>query len=63
MAGRVLPAGQRRSPPPDQVDELLALAATAAHSSERIAAPLACWAGGVSGRPASELGRIADEIS
>ncbi|MEZ5077669.1 MAG: DUF6457 domain-containing protein [Solirubrobacterales bacterium] len=49
-------------PAPAQVDELLALAATAAHSSERIAAPLACWAAGVSGRPVEELARIAEEI-
>jgi len=31
--------------PPDQatIDELLDLAGVAAHSSERIAAPIACW--------------------
>lgn len=31
--------------PPDQqtIDELLELAGVAAHSSERIAAPIACW--------------------
>jgi len=36
-------------------DTLLALAAVAAHGSERLAAPLACWMGGVSGLPADEL--------
>jgi len=50
-------------PSPDEADELLRLAATAAHSSERTAAPLACWAAGRSGRPAAELQAIADEIA
>jgi hypothetical protein len=43
------------SPTADEFDALLELAAIAAHGSERLAAPLACWIGGVSGRPASEL--------
>jgi hypothetical protein len=47
----------------DEVDELLQLAATAAHSSERPAAPLATWAAGRSGRPAAELQKIATEIT
>jgi hypothetical protein len=38
-----------------QFDELLAVASVAAHGSERLAAPLACWMGGVSGLPADEL--------
>lgn len=42
-------------PTAQEFDELLALAALAAHSSERLAAPLACWMGGVSGRPVPEL--------
>ena len=50
-------------PSPDEADELLQLAATAAHSSERTAAPLACWAAGRSGRPAAELQALADEIT
>ena len=49
-------------PSAEQTEQLLALAATAAHSSQRIAAPLACWAAGVSGRPVAELNKIADEI-
>ncbi len=50
--------------PPDEamVGELLDLAATAAHSSERIAAPLACYLAGRDGRPLGELRAIADEI-
>jgi uncharacterized protein DUF6457 len=50
-------------PTPEEVDQLLQLAATAAHSSERTAAPLACWAAGRSGRPAAELQAIADEVA
>ena len=50
-------------PSPEEADELLRLAATAAHSSERTAAPLACWAAGRSGRPAAELRAIADEVA
>jgi hypothetical protein len=50
-------------PSPEEADELLQLAAIAAHSSERPAAPLACWAAGRSGRPAAELKAIADEIA
>jgi hypothetical protein len=50
-------------PTAEEADELLQLAATAAHSAERTAAPLACWAAGRSGRPAAELKAIAEEIS
>lgn len=50
-------------PPPHEVEELLEIAATAAHASERLAAPIATWAAGRSGRPAAELREIADEIS
>ena len=44
--------------PPDQatVDELLALAGDAAHASERVAAPIACFLVGV---PASTRPRLA----
>ena len=38
-----------------EIDELLELAGTAAHASERIAAPIACWIGGTSGMPVSDL--------
>ena len=51
-------------PPSDEeVTALLDLAATAAHSSERTAAPLACWVAGRSGRPATELGEVAEEVA
>lgn len=42
-------------PTSEEFDALLALASLAAHGSERLAAPLACWIGGASGRPVSEL--------
>jgi hypothetical protein len=50
--------------PPDEETkrEVLGLAATAAHSSERIAAPIACYIAGVTGAPISELRAIADGI-
>ena len=49
-------------PGPQAVDELLQLAATAAHSSERIAAPIACYLAGRDGRPPAELRDLADEV-
>jgi hypothetical protein len=51
-----------RTPGEDTTAELLELAATAAHSSERIAAPIACYIAGVTGAPISELRAIADGI-
>ncbi|MDE3134603.1 MAG: hypothetical protein KGL15_11080 [Acidobacteriota bacterium] len=36
-------------PTAEESDKLLALAGTAAHSSERTAAPLACWVAGRAG--------------
>jgi hypothetical protein len=51
-------------PPPDrdQMDEILRLAAVAAHASERIAAPIACYLTGVSGRPLDEAIEVADRV-
>lgn len=50
-------------PSKEEVAALLDLAATAAHSSERTAAPLACWVAGRSGRPPAELGEVAAEVA
>jgi Domain of unknown function (DUF6457) len=50
-------------PSKEEVVELLDLAATAAHASERTAAPLACWIAGRSGRSAAELGKVAEEVA
>jgi hypothetical protein len=50
--------------PPDaaQVDDILRLAAVAAHSSERQAAPIVCWLAGTTGRPIAELRAVAEEM-
>jgi Domain of unknown function (DUF6457) len=42
-------------PTAQEADALLKLAGIAAHSSERTAAPLACWVAGRSGRSLQEL--------
>ena len=47
-------------PEQEQMDEILRLAAVAAHASERIAAPIACWVAGTTGRPLSELRELAE---
>ena len=50
-------------PPTDEeFNAMLDLAAVAAHASERIAAPVACWIGGASGRSLKELQKIAEGI-
>jgi hypothetical protein len=50
---------------PDEaaVGELLDLAATAAHASERIAAPIACYLAGRDGRPLAELRAAAERVA
>lgn len=50
-------------PSKEEVAALLDLAATAAHASERTAAPLACWVAGRSDRSLAELGEIAKEVA
>jgi len=52
-------------PPPDPatVDTLLALAGTAAHASERTAAPIACYLVGRAGLDAADAGRLAEGIA
>ena len=50
-------------PTEEQMDEILRLAAVAAHSSERIAAPIACWVAGTTGRPLSELRELAEGLA
>jgi hypothetical protein len=54
-------AGVER-PSPEEVRELLELAGTAAHASERTAAPLACWIAGRSGISLQELHEIAVRV-
>jgi Domain of unknown function (DUF6457) len=50
-------------PPSDEeVEQLLSLAAAAAHASERTAAPIACWIAGSTPRALPELLELAREI-
>ena len=52
------------SPPNrNQVRAILELAGTAAHSSERTAAPVAAWLAGASGRALDELNEIAARLA
>jgi Domain of unknown function (DUF6457) len=50
------------APSSEEVDAILDLAAVAAHSSERIAAPVACWIGGRTGASLEELRAAANRV-
>jgi hypothetical protein len=50
------------APTDDEITQVLDLAGAAAHSSERIAAPVACWIGGRTGASLAELRAAADRI-
>lgn len=50
------------APSGGKIDSILELAAEAAHSSERTAAPVACWIGAQAGRPLEELIEVAKRI-
>jgi hypothetical protein len=49
-------------PTKGEVKDLLDLAGTAAHASERTAAPIACWLAGRSDRSFEELAELAESI-
>jgi hypothetical protein len=51
------------APSDAEIDELLKLAGVAAHASERIAAPVACWLVARAGLDAGEALRRAQEIA
>lgn len=51
------------APSVEQIRELLELAGTAAHASERTAAPLACWIAARSERPLAELRAAAERVA
>jgi hypothetical protein len=57
-------AGELGTDPPtnDEIKRVLDLAAVAAHGSERIAAPVACWVGGRAGATLEELEAAADRV-
>jgi hypothetical protein len=50
-------------PTPDELDTLLELAAEAAHASERIAAPIACWLSARAGRAPEEAIALARAVA
>jgi hypothetical protein len=50
------------TPTDGEITEVLDLAGVAAHSSERIAAPVACWLGGRTGASLAELRAAADRL-
>ena len=50
------------APTEAEFDEILKLASVAAHASERVAAPVACFIAGRSGRPLAELRAVADGV-
>jgi hypothetical protein len=49
-------------PTPEEFSTLLDLAAVAAHGSERVAAPVACWLSARAGKPADEALALAREF-
>jgi hypothetical protein len=51
------------APSPELIDELLALAGDAAHASERIAAPIACYLVGRAGVDTAAARRVAATVS
>ncbi len=58
-------AGRLGVEPPDAatVEVLLELAGTAAHASERTAAPIACYLVGVAGASPPDAGRLAQAVA
>jgi hypothetical protein len=50
-------------PTPDEIDQLLGLAAVAAHASHRQAAPVSCWLAARSGLPLDEAVLIAKDLA
>jgi hypothetical protein len=50
-------------PTEEEFNAILDLAAVAAHSSERTAAPVAAWLVGRSGRSLEEAQKLADSVS
>lgn len=51
------------APSPEEVQAVLALAGVAAHGSERIAAPVACWLTARAGMATGEALELAREVS
>lgn len=51
------------APSPEERAAILAFAGVAAHASERIAAPIACWVAGRHGISLEEAMRVAREVA
>ena len=51
------------APTAEEFSTILDLAAEAAHASERVAAPVACWLSARAGRPLDESLRLAREVT
>ena len=51
------------TPSEEDMEAILRLAAIAAHASERIAAPMACWVAGRSGKALAELESVAEGLA
>jgi hypothetical protein len=51
------------APTQEEMDEILRLAGIAAHASERIAAPIACYLAGTSGRALAEARETAEGVA
>jgi len=51
------------APTDDEFDAILDLAAEAAHESERVAAPVACWLSAKAGRSLEESLALAREVA
>jgi Domain of unknown function (DUF6457) len=49
-------------PTNEEIEQVLDVAAVAAHASERIAAPVACWVGGRAGASLEELQAAAERV-
>jgi Domain of unknown function (DUF6457) len=52
----------RPAPTREEMDAVLALASTAAHASERRAAPIACWLAASAGVPLAEAQVLAEQM-
>jgi hypothetical protein len=52
----------QQAPSEDEFNAILDLAAVAAHSSERTAAPVAAWLAGRSGRSLEQVQKLADGV-
>ena len=50
------------APSEAEFDDVLRLAAAAAHGSERQAAPVATWLAGKTGKPIAELADLAEQL-